>query len=272
MKMKSWDPTLIASSGEILQIKYSPVIQSKDDYLPQDYVMACTLKWVQSFVDRIVEAREEISLDTLITYPKNPSYELIQSLIELITDAKGDALRVAVAKIARVYHLADPWKLSIQTAILTGVLLVPHKEGLGIKFEYPGDTVGLSAILKRQQYPSIYFTKKVTLKAFIKWITDYQEIFDAMVFHLPESETREFRGGEPTIYWGQIAWILVSGRESEFQWKDICKKIDEFIMNDNKIHPENYKELNVYNDTPEADELQRYYERFCKSVDKLANI
>ena len=111
------------------------------------------------------------------------------------------------------------------------------------------------------KYPGIYFTYNTSIDELKKWINKNKNLIRAIQAKLPKK--RHIKRTDKSLYWGQTVWILKQDGVSS--WSKMSKIIEGFIQ---KALREDPNELD-YDQAPEPTELEKYYNRFLKSLSSI---
>lgn|GEM_PF-3430426 len=265
-----------------LDLHFSPEItESGRGYDKNDFILAGLLTWHRQFNKRILEIRQQVGITVPVEYPKNPSSIQIIKLLSGFGSDIAHTILDESKKIAVDFRLTEEWELSIVTAIVHNVILVPPKT-IPIQVHIPDyepikeeELKTLSSILSSPSitrarklmritsYPSIYFTQKVTIDELKKWIDKNKKLVRIIQNRLPVR--RIIKRNDKTLFWGQIAWIYK--QDGINSWSSMVKKIELMIESYKKegLIPE---ESEAFSDVaPEPVDLAKYYYRFVKSLE-----
>jgi len=257
-----------------LEIHFSPQT-TKSNWDPRDLTLAKILSWSKSFTSSVIEAREKINIKASPYPQKNLLNELIEIFPSLITTDQWSLLTKESEIIANRFNLTENWHFPIETAILFNTLLIPPKEGISIHFpsyffpeeqkpkklsEIGGSLFHVPFVIR---YPAIYFTRQTSINELKKWINDNRELLRNIQYKLPKPKILKIK--EDTIFWGQIAWIF---RKEKISWAKMPEKIEQENKRYLKEAGKSEDNEEDYLDIPLPLELEKYYERFLKAIEK----
>ena len=257
-----------------IDVAFSPEIDAYRRHSNSDYLLAQLLSWSRYFNQDIKEIRDSIGLREALKYPEKPSVEsLVALLYKSIPQGKFQEFRDKAKIIRKKYKLLENWETSIQTAVVANVILVPPDELIWVHFatedkvkdEKEKEVKTLSTLssiyedpvfrntqeaIRISKYPSIYFTHKVTINELKDWINKNKYIVRMLLEKLPKKTI--IKRDKMTIFWGQVVWILKL--DHMHSWTKMSKQIERFVENDPSL------------EAPEPTELEKYYNRFIKSL------
>lgn len=290
MKINNDSDLIFDDDVRRLEIHFSPeIFERQMGYDKSDYILVDLLTWLKSFNVRITTIREEYQIN-VIPYPANPSEKQLLDIIRRHSPRERyEAFFDEIEKIRERYQLTPNWFLSLTSAIFMNTILIPPKlqtVQLYLPEWYPNDQAGeethdlhqLSSSIfdsvdmrKAQEmatiskHPTIYFTHKITVDGFKKWIEDNKVLFRAMLRNLPAR--RVHKREEKARFWGKVAWIFK--QEGVKTFSAIVTKIHDEA--DRYKDREEVKEGDVWYEPPGEIELEKYYQRFIQSLNRVEN-
>jgi hypothetical protein len=246
-----------------LHVEYAPKVTS-GEYSPLDIKLANILCLTPSFIEDVYNARTVSGIEKPTEYPTNPTVqELIIMFVKLKPQRKK--LEEHARKIVGKYQLQNNWLLSVKTAITTGTLLIPDSLG-PVVFTPAGALLFVEQLaevsdrelreflfaknlLEAYEYPSLHFTRKISVNGLNEWLTKHSDEFEKMQAGLPDKEIRMTKDG---VYWGFVAeaFIRSAGKSTgKPDYVGILKRIDElfeYTRDENFPEPPSRTELGNY--------------------------
>ncbi|MFH1792136.1 MAG: hypothetical protein ABH819_00645 [Patescibacteria group bacterium] len=286
MKIKNVSDLVFVDDKIRLNIAFSPEIaEGFGKHDKSDYIFADILIWLKSFNLKIKKIRSKYKI-VPSEYPKKPTVEeLIELFLKKINYEKYKEFEKDISQIQNDYHLTENWTLSLRIAVVTDTLLVPASETIhfhypdyeiektGKKKNSPKTLLKLSAsildspeiqkmdtAMKLSKYPSIYFTRKISIGELKKWIDANKSVIRSIQHRLPSK--KYFKRDYKTLFWGKIAWIFK--QDGVNSWAEISKLVQKEA--DQIIEEQGEKDNKYLLNLPDDIEIRKCYKRFINSL------
>lgn len=247
----------------------------------REHMLAHIFKYLASFYKLIKNARENIGLEKVISYPKGITIDSYIEILNKLSLERNSILKSSVDTILRKYSLLDNWTAPLNVLILTHHLPTPHPN-TPISYHIPltkeeikknqervktlSAFAGARSLIENSEvlyHPAIYLNSKTSMTSLIKWIREHKYLIDAFNKSLKEETTTSTRITKRTLHVGELALIIKW--DGTKKWSVMQKMIDEWDKQDD------YEDYWGEEGRPTAEELRLAFKSFYQIASRLGS-
>lgn len=268
--MKNKELTIRNRFDKSIKILFHPLYKYPKDFDKSDYIFAFVVSNLESFNNFVYKTREKLNISKVSAQESNKAIEMLDKNALIFLDVEAN-------KLLKKYNLTNNWKLWIQATVFTNTLFVPPAD-IGISILFPQADYYKERKAKKLRsyfvvsqlqeklisltsYPTIRFTKKITVTDFIEWIKLHSSKITKIIYQSNLPEKTKPKIADRTLLWGHIAWLLKE--EGVNSWKNMEDYLEQIDKKENFIPDDELFML------PTSEDLRLAYNSYQNTIRKI---